>query len=128
MAFVNNKGHGYNDVAAAVTFQTETVSVPSAGVGPTVSSQELGNRGMPRVVVFLRQTIGAAPTTATVEFSTSNSTNKTKVWFPAGTAVPTPLNVPVLVNVPLPAKYVRVTFDRIIGQDGTVQVALMAAQ
>ena len=128
MAFVNNKGHGYNDAAAAVTFQTETVSIPGAGIGTTVSSTELGNRGMPRVTVFLRQTAGAVPTTATVEFSTANTLNKVKVWFPAGTAVPTPLNVPVLVSIPLPAKYIRVTFDRVGGQNGTVEVALMAAQ
>lgn len=126
MAFVNNKGHGYNDAAAAVTFQTDTVAVP-AGVG-TVSSVELGNRGMPRVTVFLRQAVGAVPTTATVEFSTANSQNKTKVWFPAGTSVPTPLNVPVLVSIPLPAKYIRVTFAQVAGQNGSVEVALMAAQ
>lgn len=128
MAFINNKGHGYNDAAAAVTFQTETVSVPAAGVGATVSSVELGNRGMPRVTVFLRQTVGAVPTTATVEFSTANTLNKVKVYFPAGTSVPTPLNVPVLVHVPLPAKYIRVTFARVGGQNGTVEVSLMAAQ
>jgi len=127
MAFVNNKGHGFNDAAAAVTFQTETVSVPAAGVGD-VSSVELGNRGMPRVTVFLRQTVGAVPTTATVEFSTSNTLNKVKNWFPAGTSVPTPLNVPVLVSIPLPAKYIRVTFARVGGQNGSVEVALMAAQ
>jgi hypothetical protein len=127
MAFVNNKGHGYNDVASAVTFQTELVSVP-AGPGAAVTSVELGNRGMPRVVVFLRQTVGAVPGTATIEFSTSDSSNKVKTWFPAGTAVPTPLNVPVLVPVELPAKFIRVSFARVAGQACTVQVSLMAAQ
>jgi len=125
MAFVNNKGHGFNDVAAAVSFQSDTLSLDT-DLG--VTSRELGNRGMPRVVVFLRQTGGAAPAQATVEFSVSDALNKQKVWFPAGTPVPTPLNVPVLVSIPLPAKYIRVTFDRIGGQDGTVEVALMAAQ
>jgi hypothetical protein len=125
MAFINNKGHGFNDVAAAVSFQTDTLTLDS-DLG--VTSRELGNRGMPRVVVFLRQTGGAAPAQATVEFSTSDALNKQKIWFPAGTPVPTPLNVPVLVNVPLPAKYVRVNVIRAVGQASTVQVALMVAQ
>ena len=125
MAFINNKGHGFNDVAAAVSFQTDTLTLDS-DLG--VTSRELGNRGMPRVVVFLRQTVGAAPAQATVEFSTSDALNKQKVWFPAGTPVPTPLNVPVLVSIPLPAKYVRVNVIRAVGQASTVQVALMVAQ
>jgi hypothetical protein len=125
MAFVNNKGHGFNDVAAAVSFQSDTLSLDT-DLG--VTSRELGNRGMPRVVVFLRQTGGAAPAQATVEFSVSDALNKQKVWFPAGTPVPTPLNVPVLVNVPLPAKYIRVNVIRPAGQASTVQVALMVAQ
>jgi hypothetical protein len=127
MAFINNKGHGYNDVASAVSFQLDTVSIPAAGA-VAVRSRELGNRGMPRVVVFLRQTAGVVPTTATIEFSVANTLNKVKVWFPAGTAVPTPLNVPVLVPLEIPAKFVRVTCNQVAGQDTTVQVALMVAQ
>lgn len=125
MAFINNKGHGFNDVASAVSFQADTLTLDT-DLG--VSSRELGNRGMPRVVVFLRQTVGAAPATATVEFSVSDSLNKQKVWFPAGTAVPTPLNVPVLVPIEIPAKYVRVNVIRPAGQASTVEVALMVTQ
>jgi len=125
VAFINNKGHGFNDVAAAVTFQAETLTLT---VDAPVRSQELGNRGMPRVAVFLRQTVGAVPTQATVEFSVANTLNKVKTWFPIGAAVPMPLNVPVLVPVNVPAKYIRVSFTRPGGQASTVQVALMAAQ
>jgi hypothetical protein len=125
VAFINNKGHGFNDVASAVSFQADTLTLDT-DLG--VSSRELGNRGMPRVVVFLRQTVGAAPATATVEFSVSDSLNKQKVWFPAGTAVPTPLNVPVLVPIEIPAKYVRVNVIRPAGQASTVEVALMVTQ
>ncbi len=125
MAFINNKGHGFNDVAAAVSFQAETITLT---VDTTVRSRELGNRGMPRVAVFLRQTVGAVPAQATVEFSVANAANKVKVWFPIAPAVPTPLNVPVLVPVNVPAKYIRVSFVRPAGQASTVEVALMAAQ
>lgn len=125
MAFINNKGHGYNDVAAAVSFQADTLTLTD-DLGTT--SRELGNRGMPRVVVFLRQTVGAAPAQATIEFSVSDALNKQKVFFPAGTAVPTPLNVPVLVPIEIPAKFIRVTVIRPVGQASTVQVALMVAQ
>jgi hypothetical protein len=125
MAFVNNKGHGYNDAASAVSFQADTLTLTDDA--PSVS-RELGNRGMPRVVVFLRQTAGAAPAQATVEFSVADSLNKVKVWFPLGTAVPTPLNVPVTVPVTVPAKYIRVSVTRAAGQASTVQVALMVAQ
>jgi len=125
VAFINNKGHGFNDVASAVSFQADTLTLDT-DLG--VTSRELGNRGMPRVVVFLRQTAGAAPAQATVEFSVSDALNKQKVWFPAGTAVPTPLNVPVLVPIEIPAKYVRVNVIRPAGQASTVQVALMVAQ
>jgi hypothetical protein len=125
MAFVNNKGHGHIDVAAAVSFQTDTVSLAS---DVDAYSRELGNRGMPRVTVYLQQTVGAVPTTAVVEFSTADTTNKVKTYFPAGTAVPTPLNVPVLVPVQLPAKFIRVRFTRPAGQATTVQVVLMVAQ
>jgi hypothetical protein len=78
--------------------------------------------------VFLRQTVGAVPAQATVEFSVANAANKVKVWFPIAPAVPTPLNVPVLVPVNVPAKYIRVSFVRPAGQASTVEVALMAAQ
>jgi hypothetical protein len=125
VAFINNKGHGFNDVAAAVSFQAETITLT---VDTTVRSRELGNRGMPRVAVFLRQTVGAVPAQATVEFSVANAANKVKVWFPIAPAVPTPLNVPVLVPVNVPAKYIRVSFVRPAGQASTVEVALMAAQ
>ena len=125
MAFVNNKGHGFNDVAAAVSFQEDTVVL---SVDTAVTSVELGNRGMPRVSVFLQQSVGAAPAQATIEFSVSDSLNKVKVWYAAGTAVPTPLGVPVLIPVQLPAKFIRVSFVRPAGQATTVKVALMAAQ
>ena len=108
-----------------MTFQAETLTLT---VDTPVRSQELGNRGMPRVAVFLRQTVGAVPTQATVEFSVANTLNKVKTWFPIGAAVPMPLNVPVLVPVNVPAKYIRVSFTRPGGQASTVQVALMAAQ
>ncbi len=125
MAFINNKGHGFNDVASAVSFQSDTLTLTT---DLAVTSRELGNRGMPRVVVFLRQTVGAAPAQATVEFSVADTLNKVKTWFPAGTAVPTPLNVPVLVPIEIPAKYVRVSVVRPAGQASTVEVALMVAQ
>ena len=46
----------------------------------------------------------------------ADTLNKVKTWFPAGTAVPTPLNVPVLVPIEIPAKYVRVSVVRPAGQ------------
>jgi len=125
MAFVNNKGHGHIDIAAAVSYQTDFVVLASDA---EAYSRELGNRGMPRVTVYLRQTVGAVPAQATVEFSTADSTNKIKLYFPATTAVPTPLNVPVLVPVQLPSKFIRVSFVRQAGQATSIQVVLMVAQ
>jgi hypothetical protein len=125
MSFINNKGHGHTDVAAAVSYQTDFVVLASDA---EAYSRELGNRGMPRVTVYLQQTVGAIPAQATVEFSTSDQTNKIKTWFPATTAVPTPLNVPVLVPVQLPAKFIRVSFVRPAAQATSIEVVLMVAQ
>ena len=50
MAFVNNKGHGFNDVASAVSFQTELLTLDSDST--TDFTLEIGNRGMPRVTVL----------------------------------------------------------------------------
>lgn len=126
MAFINNKGHGHTDVAAAVSYQTETVVMTSDVVNPP--TRDLGNRGMPKVSVFLTQTIGAIPAQATVEFSVSDAVNKTKVYFPAGAPLPTPFGVPLLLALTIPAKFVRVRFVRPIGQLTSVQVAIMVAQ
>lgn len=126
MAFVNNKGHGHIDAAAAVSYQADTVTI--ADDVNLYRSRELGNRGLPRVSVYLQQTVGAVPAVAVVEFSVSDSTNKSKVWFPATTPVTTPLNTPLLLPIQIPAKFIRVTFTRPAGQLTTVQVALMVAQ
>ena len=126
MAFINNKGHGHTDVAAAVSYQAETVVMESDAVNPY--TRDLGNRGMPRVTVYLSQTVGVVPAQATIEFSVSDALNKAKVWLPAGTAVPTPFGVAVLVPLQIPAKFVRVRFVRPAGQLTSVQVALMVAQ
>jgi hypothetical protein len=126
VAFINNKGHGHDDVAAAVTYQADTVTITDDV--NLFRSRDLGNRGMPRVSVYLQQTLGAVPCVASIEFSVSDSTNKSKVWFPAGSGTTTPLNVPLLIPLQIPAKFVRVTFLRPVGQVSTVRVALMAAQ
>lgn len=125
MAFINNKGHGHDDVAAAVSFQTEIIT-PANDL--TVYTAEVGNRGMPRVTVYLRQTAGAVPSQAVIEFSTADQVNKVKLYFPATAAIPTPLNVPVLTTVQIPSKFVRVSITRPAGQASTVEVVIMVAQ
>ena len=115
MAFVNNKGHGFNDVASAVSFQTELLTLDSDST--TDFTLEIGNRGMPRVTVFLRQTVGAVP-----------AQGKVKTFFPAGAALPTPLAVPVTQTYLLPSKFVRIRLVRSPGQATTVQAVIMVAQ
>ena len=126
MAFVNNKGHGFNDVASAVSFQTELLTLDSDST--TDFTLEIGNRGMPRVTVFLRQTVGAVPAQGNVEFSTADTLNKVKTFFPAGAALPTPLAVPVTQTYLLPSKFVRIRLVRSPGQATTVQAVIMVAQ
>lgn len=125
MAFINNKGHGHDDVAAAVSFQTEVISLTD---DLDVYTTEVGNRGMPRVTVYLRQTAGVVPAQAVIEFSTADQVNKVKLFFPATAAIPTPLNVPVLTTVQLPSKFIRVKLTRPAGQASTVEVVIMVAQ
>lgn len=125
MSYVNNKTHGYNTVASATTFLREdltmTLDPPAFNIG-----REIAILGMPRVTLWALQTVGAAPGQFSIQFSIADQAGF-KEWLDLFPPLPTPNGVPVLQQVTIPAKFIRVIARRPAGQLTTVQFAIMAA-
>lgn len=125
MALVNNGTHGFNIVASATTFDREnaqiTVDPPGAYVG-----REIAILGMPRVTIWSQQTVGAVAGQFSIQFSISDI-GGVKEWLDLFPPIATPFGVPVLTQVTIPAKFIRLTAQRPGGQATTIQFAVMAA-
>lgn len=95
--------------------------------GATGTTDFVLTRGAPRVLVHANQTIGAAAATVTLQASISDDD--------AGAIKPltmrvflSPLATPITLEVPLPAKFCRVSVTAPAGNGVTIELALMAAQ
>lgn len=125
MALVNNNTHGFNVVASATTFLRENITIlvdpPAAATG-----KEIAILGMPRVTVWARQTVGAVAGQFTIQFSISDN-GGVKEWLDLTAPIVTPLNVPVVSQFQIPAKFIRLVVSRPAGQLTTIQFATMAA-
>lgn len=125
MSFVNSNTHGYNLVASATTFLRENITVtvdpPGAATG-----KDIAILGMPRVTVWARQTAGAVSGQFSIQFSIADN-GGVKEWLDLTPPIVTPLNVPVLFQVTIPAKFIRLAVSRPAGQVTSIQFATMAA-
>ena len=125
MAFVNNNTHGFNVVASATTFLREDIAI---AVDPPVAfvTRDLAILGMPRVTVWSQQTVGAVAGQFSIQFSISDNAG-VKEWLDLTPPIATPLGVPVLTQVTIPAKFIRLVAQRPLGQATTIRFAVMAA-
>ena len=125
MAFAGNSGVTEKIVSSAQTsFRQELVLSTNA----ETQSFVLLTLGLPRVQIYLRQTIGAIGASVIPEFSVSDRAEGTPQWDPITTPVVTPFMGPVLLNYPLACKQVRISATRPAGQATTLVVIIMAAQ
>lgn len=125
MSFVNNGTHGYNLVASATTFLRENVEIlidpPGAYTG-----RDIAVLGMPRVTIWARQTVGAVAAQFSLQFSISDNAG-VKEYLDLSPPIATPFGVPILTQVTIPAKFIRLVASRPAGQATTIQFAVMAA-
>jgi len=125
LSFVNNGTHGYNLVASATTFSRET-AVLAADPPGGYTSREIAILGMPRVTIWARQSVGAIAAQFSIQFSISDTAG-IKEWLDLTPPIATPFDVPILTQVTIPAKFIRLVADRPAGQATTIEFALMAA-
>jgi hypothetical protein len=125
VSLVNNGTHGYNLVASATTFLRENVEIlvdPPAGY----IGRDIAILGMPRVTIWARQSVGAIAGQFSIQFSISDSAG-VKEWLDLMPPIATPFDVPILTQVTVPAKFIRLVATRPGGQATTIQFAVMAA-
>ena len=123
MSYVNNKTHGFNTVASATTFLREDITL-TANV--PVIGREIAILGMPRLTLWARQSVGANPGQFSIQFSIAD-VGGNKEWLDLFPPLATPGGTPVLQQVTIPAKFIRVVANRPPGQLTTIEFAIMAA-
>lgn len=115
---------GFSQEAAAQATLRRTVVLANEGLTFT---DELQVIGLPRLVFWLRQTVGAVPATAQLQFSVRMIAGPTPEWLDTTAPFLLTVGVPMRFDFALPARAIRLGLTRAPGVATTVEVVLAGA-
>lgn len=103
--------------------------VDAIPAGNNTTTDWLLTRGAPRVLVYAEQTGGAAAATVDIQASISDLNGLVSGRKPLTIRTfLSPLGTPVSLEIPIPAKFVRLRITAPAGNAVSIDVAIMAAQ